>query len=94
MDPFDLPESEDSSSEDEVCKSLEPSDEEGHLVAKLCREGGVFALSHFLISKAISPIAEETSPKEWMYRDILQLPKEHLEEWRQACMRELDTLNR
>jgi len=88
-----VPESEDSS-EDEVRESLEPSDEEGCLIAKLCQEGGVFALSHFLISKAISPIAEETSPKEWTYRDILQLPKECLEEWRQACMRELNTLHK
>ena len=47
-----------------------------------------------MVSKAVSPTAEESSPKEWTYRDILRLPKDLLEEWRAACERELDTLNR
>ena len=40
------------------------------------------------------PQCEESSPKEWTYRDILRLPKDRLKEWRAACERELDTLNR
>ena len=83
-------------SEDEVRGSLEPpsddEDEEASVV-RLSREGGV-ALQHFLVSKAVSPTAEESSPKEWTSRDILRLPKGCLEEWRTACERELDTLNR
>jgi hypothetical protein len=71
-------ESEKPDSEDEIEASLETdpappgglynSDENLHLT-RLCQKGGV-ALSTFLISKAISPIAEEKTPKEWIYRDI------------------------
>jgi hypothetical protein len=72
-----------SESEDEVLDSLEPSsdDEEEASVTRLYWEGGI-AFQHFLISKAVSPTAEEykSSPKEWTYRDILRLPKDHLEE--------------
>jgi hypothetical protein len=60
-------------------------------LTRLCQEGGV-ALSTFLISKAVSPTAEEKSPKEWTYRDILKLPQSEHGEWRVACKRELETL--
>ena len=63
------------------------------LIAQLAQEGGVH-FQHFLVSKAISPNAEDSSPKEWTYRDLLKLPKEHLNEWKAACERELDALNR
>jgi len=54
-------------SEDDVEDSLEPSSSsDDDPVAKLCREGGA-ALSHFLIFKAITPNAEEKSPKEWTF---------------------------
>ena len=46
------------------------------------------------MSKAISPNAEDLSPKGWTYRDLLKLPKECLDEWKAACERELDALNR
>ena len=49
---------------------------------------------HFLISKAVTPTAVDSSPKEWTYRDLAKLPKEHLNEWRAACEQELDALNR
>jgi hypothetical protein len=62
-------------------------------LTRLCREGGV-ALSTFLISKAVSPTAEEKSPKEWTYRDILKLPQSEHGEWRAACERELETLRK
>ena len=78
---------EDSDSESEVKESLEPSsDEDGQPeVSKLCWEGGA-ALSHFLITKAISASVAGSEwwnssnpkrdslpedPKEWTYRDIL-----------------------
>ena len=82
-------------SESEVEDSLEPSSgsEEADLVARLAQEGGVH-FQHFLVSKAISPNAEDSSPKEWTYRDLLKLPKECLNEWKAACERELDALNR
>ena len=66
-------------SESEVEDSLEPSSssEEVELVAQLAQEGGVH-FQHFLISKAVSPTAEDSSPKEWTYRDLLKLPKECL----------------
>ena len=82
-------------SKSEVEDSLEPSSgsEEAELVAQLAQEGGVH-FQHFLVSKAISPNAEDSSPKEWTYRDLLKLPKEHLDEWKAACERELDALNR
>jgi len=96
-----------SESEDEVEISLNPSDNEELLTVNwLCREGGV-AFQHFLVSKAIIPsihIAhpdyepeipwQPLSPKEWTYRDILKLPKDMLEEWRTACERELEALER
>jgi len=83
--------------EGDVEESLEPSSEEEVNLLKLCREGGV-AFQHFLISKAISPMPAETlpkeSPKEWTYRDILCLPQDSLMEWKAACERELEALNR
>ena len=81
-------------SESEVEDSLEPSSKsEEELIAWLAQEGGVH-FQHFLVSKAISPNAEDSSPKEWTYRDLLKLPKEHLDEWKASCKRELDALNR
>ena len=41
----------------------------------------------------ISPNAEDSSLKEWAYRDLLKLPKECLNEWKAACEWELDILN-
>ena len=81
-------------SESEVEDSLEPApDSEAELVARLAQEGGVH-FQHFLVSKAISPNAENSSPKEWTYRDLLKLPRERLNEWKAACERKLDALNR
>ena len=69
------------------------SGSEEELVARLAQEGGVH-FQHFPVSKAISPNAEDSSPKEWTYRDLLKLPKECLNEWKATCKRELDALNR
>jgi hypothetical protein len=65
-------------------------------LARLCKEGGVPAIN-FLLSKAVSPIANDTptkSPKEWTYRDIVRLPEAERETWRTACNNELDALRR
>ena len=72
-------------SESEVEDSLEPSSgsEEAKLVARLAQEGGVH-FHYFLVSKAVSPNTEDSSPKEWTYRDLLKLPKECLNEWKAA----------
>ena len=82
-------------SESEVEGSLEPSSgsEEAELIARLAQEGGVH-FQHFLVSKVISPNAEDSSPKEWTYRDLLKLPRERLNGWKAACEWELDALNR
>src|ERR1700753_1011293 len=92
-------EEEPSESEDEVRKSIEPSSdeeepesEESSLV-RLCREGGV-GLQNFLISKAITPMSMDRTPKQWHYRDLAKLPKPELEEWRTTCKEELDALRR
>ena len=81
---------------DEVEKSLEPSsddNDEDAALARLCREGGV-KFQAFLISKAVSPTPMEKSPREWKYRDIANLLKAELEEWRTACNQELEALRR
>ena len=82
-------------SESEVEDSLKPSSgsEEAELIAQLAQEGGVH-FQHFLVSKVISPNAEDSSPKEWTYRDLLKLSRECLNEWKAACERELNALNR
>ena len=69
--------------DEEVERLLEPSsdDSEEDALAKLCWEGGV-KFQTFLISKVVSPTPMEKSPREWKYRDIANLPKAELEEWR------------
>ena len=81
--------------DEEVERSLEHSsdDSEEDALAKLCREGGV-KFQTFLISKAVSSTPMEKPPKEWKYRDIANLPKAELEEWRMACDQELEALRR
>ena len=48
-------------------------------------------------SKKVSPFRKDV-PKshndDRTYRDLLKLPKERLDEWKAACKRELDALNR
>ena len=81
---------------DEVEKLLESSsddNDEDAALARLCWEGGV-KFQAFLISKAVSPTPMDKSPREWKYRDIANLPKAELEEWRTACDQELEALRR
>ena len=47
------------------------------------------------MAKAISPIATTTThPKDWVYKDIARLPKLEQQEWNDACLRELEALER
>ena len=87
-----------SSGESEKPLSESSSSEEEVALARLCREGGA-ALSHFLLQKALvtGELSSETydkPPKEWTYKDILVLPPNLLSDWRQACARELSTLQK
>ena len=87
-----------SSGESEKPLSESSDSEEEAALARLCREGGA-ALSHFLLHKALvtGELSSETydkPPKEWTYKDILVLPPNLLSDWRQACARELSTLQK
>ena len=67
--------------------------EEGNLFVdaaaeQLCWNGGIH-LINFLVSKAISP---SSGPKEWTYKDVINLPELEYQEWKDACLRELSTL--
>src|ERR1700760_4640194 len=65
------------------------------LLIRLAQEGGVKFLD-FLLAKAVSPIDLESPDtsniREWTYRDILKMPSEPQEEWRNACKEELVSL--
>ena len=87
--------SESSDEESEDKKSLTPGKGESsdENLTKLCREGGV-VLINYLVSKAFSLEPPTKSPKEWAYRDIARLPAAELQEWRRACIEELEALKR
>jgi hypothetical protein len=34
----------------------------------------------------------QSNPREWTFRDILQMPKQQQEEWKKACLKELKAL--
>ena len=56
--------------------------------------GGVPGLS-FLLAKSISPMnSATTDPKTWVYKDIARLPMAEQKEWHDACLRELEALER
>ena len=77
---------------DEAHQSPSEEEEEGAVISRLSREGGVSFLS-FLVSKAV-PVREENEPKEWTYKDMIGLPASQLEEWRAACQREIEILTK
>ena len=56
--------------------------------------GGVPSLS-FLLVKSISPMDNATTdPKTWVYKDITRLPMAEQKEWYDACLQELEALER
>ena len=72
-----------------------PSEIEEQRLADLCREGGV-EFCDFLLTHAVPPVANlpTKSPRDWTFRDILRLSKTEQEEWRQACLEEINALKK
>jgi transposase InsO family protein len=75
-------------SEDEVDQQL---------LTRLAQEGGV-KFQDYLLAKAV-PLYDLGSPdtsniREWTFRDILRMPKESQEEWKQVCREELASLRK
>jgi DNA segregation ATPase FtsK/SpoIIIE-like protein len=65
--------------------------------AKLCREGGNDFVKFMLAQAAGSPVTSKLpskSPKEWTFRHLNRLPLSEQEEWRHACLEEIDALNK
>jgi len=72
-----------------------PLDTESQL-AKLAQEGGV-GLINYLLAKAVAddePLPNTPSPREWTFRDILRMPNKLQEEWKKACLEELESLRK
>jgi hypothetical protein len=70
-----------------------PIDEER--LADLCHEGGV-KFCDFLLAHAVPPVADfpDKSPQDWTFQDIKCLPETQQEEWRQACLEEINALKK
>ena len=63
-------------------------------VNKAVWDGGVINLLS-LLAKAIPPMASATTdPKTWGYKDVARLPELEQKEWQDACLRELEALER
>ena len=65
-------------------------------LAQLCQEGGVplinFLLVHAMPSHEQSTLPSTQSVRDWQIQDILQLPTREREEWKKACLEELESL--
>jgi transposase InsO family protein len=97
--PGDIPEQPDAGPPS--TQSEHPHDSEDEVdqlvITRLAQEGGVKFLD-YLLAKAISP-ADPESPdtsniREWTFRDILKMPSDKQEEWRNACREELESLRK
>jgi hypothetical protein len=68
-------------------------------VTKLSREGGMDFV-FFMLAQAVTPQKGERtelpnkSPRDWTFRDLKRLPQSEQEEWRLACLEEIDALNK
>ena len=65
-------------------------------LAQLCQEGGV-PLINFLLAMPMPPHEKSTllstqSVRDWHFQDILRLPTREREEWKKACLEELESL--
>jgi hypothetical protein len=52
---------------------------------------------NYLLAKAVAdnkPLLNMSSPREWMFRDILRMPNKLQEEWKKACLEELESLRK
>jgi hypothetical protein len=66
--------------------------------AKLCREGGLDFVN-FMLAQAVGPGPRGSklptkSPRDWTFRDLSRLPLSDQEEWRRACLEEIDALTK
>ena len=65
-------------------------------LAQLCQEGGVplinFLLAHAMPSHEQSTLPSTQSVRDWHFQDILWLPTREREEWKKACLEELESL--
>jgi hypothetical protein len=69
-----------------------PLDTESQL-DKLAQEGEV-GLMNYLLAKAVAddePLPNMSSSREWTFRDILRMPNTLQEEWKKACLEELES---
>ena len=66
------------------------------MLAQLCQEGGVllinFLLAHAMPSHEQSTLPSTQSVRDWHFQDILLLPTREREEWKKACLEELESL--
>ena len=74
------------------------------IMAKMVQEGGA-ELFHLLLKKAAVPIRSPSSKpsrevpdvcnvREWLYRDLMCLPKDAQEKWKTTCLEELESLRK
>ena len=66
------------------------------MLTQLCQEGGV-PLIIFLLTMVMPPHEKSTllsthSVQDWHFQDILRLPTREQEEWKKACLEELESL--
>ena len=66
------------------------------MLAQLCQEGGVL-LINFLLALAMPSHEQSTIPstqsvRDWHFQDILRLLTREREEWKKACLEELESL--
>jgi len=50
---------------------------------------------YYLLVKAVAdkkPLLNTSSSREWTFRDILRMPNKLQEEWKKACLKELESL--
>ena len=72
----------------------------GHTTAKslfvLTQERGAplinFLLTMAVLSHELSALSSTQSVRDWHFQDILQLPTREREEWKKACLEELESL--
>ena len=66
------------------------------MLAQLCQEGRVplinFLLAHAVPSHELSTLLSTQSVRDWHFQDILRLPTREQEEWKKACLEELESL--
>jgi hypothetical protein len=87
--------SEENSEEDLEPQDSDQQDSDSQL-ARLAQEGGV-GLINYLLTKAVAdnkPLLNMSSPREWMFRDILCMPNKLQEEWKKSCLEELESLRK